>query len=363
MRLLCVMLSVCVLSACSGLTPKQQQMLLQDTPISEAYDFEPLPVGMQGDPELSDGVIEIDGKKSFYKGYQLPYGHGSFVIQLRTYIERSEMGDGFFYPVIEMYDFNMKQIDVLRPQLRFTQFSSNGRYAALPLRLNPEVGFLVIRTEPKLFGQEASYTTAHEGASWSYSVTPFNKRKSANYLPLGRVELLTPDAGFNQPFEKMSGAFWQFSFDRGGEELAVAEDYLPNLTLGGGPIFSVGYAFAIPSRPSSSFRSSIGYSYLSVSDKSGTSYEQQFAVGDLMWVESNQVSSVGIGLTARGAHEFSAGGVKTELDPAWGPKVMVEIRGAMGVSLGVQLSWLDFTDQQGNDIASNQIGFFLSKLY
>ena len=82
-----------------------------------------------------------------------------------------------------------------------------------------------------------------------------------------------------------------------------------------------------------------------------------------MWVESNQVSSVGIGLTARGAHEFSAGGVKTELDPAWGPKVMVEIRGAMGVSLGVQLSWLDFTDQQGNDIASNQIGFFLSKLY
>mgnify|MGYP000220294111 FL=1 len=100
-----------------------------------------------------------------------------------------------------------------------------------------------------------------------------------------------------------------------------------------------------------------------MSDKSGTSYDQQFAVADLMWVESNQVSSIGFGLTFRGAHEFSAAGAKTELDPTWGPKVMVEIRGAMGVSLGVQLSWLDFTDQQGNDTSSNQIGFFLTKLY
>jgi hypothetical protein len=318
---------------------------------------------MQGDPELSDGVIEINGKRSFYKGYALPPRHASFVIQLRTYVESTEVGDGFFYPVIEMYDANMEQIDVLRPQLRFTQFSSDGRYAALPIRLNPEVGYFVIRTEPKLFGQEASYTTSHEGSSWSYSVTPFDKRKSATYLALGKVELLTPDEGFNQPFEKMSGAFWQFSFDRGGEELAIAEDYLPNLTLGGGPIFSLGYAFAIPSRPSSSFRSSIGYSYLSVSDKSGGSHEQQFAVGDLMWVESNQASSIGFGLTFRGAHEYSKSGVKTEFDPTWGPKVMVEIRGSMGVSLGVQLSWLNFTDKQGNEQSSNQIGVFLSKLY
>ncbi len=363
MRVLSVFLCLLFLSACSSLSPIEQQNLLQAAPVSQAYEFEPLPVGMQGDPELSDGVIEIDGKKSFYKGYQLPYGHGSFVIQLRTYIEKTEVGEGFFYPVIETYDANMKQIDVLRPQLRFTQFSSDGRYAAVPIRLNPEIGYFVIRTEPKLFGQEASYTTSHEGASWSYSVTPFNKRKSAAYLALGRVELLTPDEGFNQPFEKMSGTFWQFSFDRGGEELAVAEDYLPNLTLGGGPIFSLGYALAIPQRPSSSFRASLGYSYLSVSDKSGSSHKQQFAVGDLMWVESNLMSSVGIGLTYRGAHEYTTGGVTTEFDPTWGPKVMVEIRGSMGVSLGAQLSWLEFTDEQGNDQSSNQIGLFLAKLY
>lgn len=363
MRVLSVISCLLFLSACSTLTPMEQQSLLKNTAVSSAYEFEPLPVGMQGDPELSDGVIEIDGKKSFYKGYELPQGHGSFVIQLRTYIEKTNIGDGFFYPVVEMYDFNMRQIDVLRPQLRFTQFSSNGRYAALPIRLNPEVGYFIIRTEPKLFGQEASYTTAHEGASWSYSVTPFNKRKSATYLPLGRLELLTPDEGFNQPFEKMSGAFWQFSYDRGGEELAVAEDYLPNLTLGGGPIFSVGYAFAIGSRPSSSLRTSLGFSYLSVSDKSGTSHEQQFAVADMMWVESNQVSSVGLGLTYRGAHKYSVSGTSTDFDPAWGPKVMVEIRGSMGVSLGAQLSWLKFTDEQGNEQSSNQIGLFLNKLY
>lgn len=363
MRFICLMVSVLMLSACSSLSPMEQQNLLQSTPVSNGYQFEPLPVGMQDDPELADGVIEIDGKKSFYKGYKLPSGHGSFVIQLRTYIEKTQVGDGFFYPVIEMYDFDMRQIDVIRPQLRFTQFSSDGRYAALPIRLNPEVGFFIIRTEPKLFGQEASYTTSHEGASWSYSVTPFNKRKSATYLPLGRLELLTPDEGFNQPFEKMSGAYWQFTYDRGGEELAVAKDYLPNLTLGGGPIFSLGYAFAIPSRPSSSLRASLGYSYLSVSAKSGGSHEQQFAAGDLMWVESNQVSSVGIGVTYRGAHKYSASGTTTKFDPTWGPKVMVEIRGSMGVSLGAQLSWLTFTDEQGNEQSSDQIGVFLSKLY
>lgn len=363
MRLLCAVCCVLLLSACSSLSPMEQQVLLKNTPASNGYEFEPLPVGMQGDPELSDGVIEINGKKSFYKGYALPPNHPSFVIQLRTYIENTGVGDGFFYPVIEMYDANMKQIDLLRPQLRFTQFSSEGRYAALPIRLNPEVAYFVIRTEPKLFGQEASYSTAYEGASWSYSVTPFDKRKSATYLPLGKLELLTPDEGFNQPFEKMSGTFWQFAFDRGGEELAVAEDYLPNLTLGGGPIFSLGYAFAIPGRPSSSFRSSLGYSYLSVSDKSGNSHEQQFAVGDLMWVESNQVSSIGFGVTFRAAHKYSKSGVETEYDSTWGPKVMVEIRGSMGVSLGAQLSWLDFTDEQGNKQSSNQVGIFLSKLY
>jgi hypothetical protein len=110
-------------------------------------------------------------------------------------------------------------------------------------------------------------------------------------------------------------------------------------------------------------RASLGYSYLSVSAKSGGSHEQQFAVGDLMWVESNQVSSVGFGLTFRGAHKYSASGVETEFDPTWGPKLMVEIRGSMGVSLGAQFSWLTFTDEQGNKQSSDQIGVFLSKLY
>ena len=364
MRFLCVISCVLLLSACASLTPMEQQKLLQSSPVSNGYEFEPLPAGMQSDPDLSSGVIEINGKKSFYKGYALPKGHSGLLIQLRTYVEKTQIGDGFFYPVIEMYDFKMKQVDVLRPQLRFTQYSSDGRYAALPIRLNPDIGYFVIRTEPKLFGQEASYTTAHEGASWSYSVSPFSKRKSATYLPLGRLELLTPDEGFNRPFEKMSGAFWQFTFDRGGEELATAdESYLPNLTLGGGPIFSVGYAFAVPGRPSSSVRTSLGYSYLSVSDKSGTSHEQKFAVAGLMWVESNQVSSVGFGLTARGAHEYSVSGDTTEIDPTWGPKLMLEIRGSLGVSLGVQFSWLEFTDEHGNDQSSDQIGIFLSKLY
>ncbi|NVK37999.1 MAG: hypothetical protein HWE18_08750 [Gammaproteobacteria bacterium] len=355
--------SIALLGACASLTPMEQQALLSTTPASQQIQFEPLPVGMQGDPNLEDGVIEVAGKKSFYKGYQLPVGHGSFVVQLRTYIDNTPQGDGFFYPVIELYDFDMRQIDVMRPQLRFTQFSSKGRYAALPIRLNPDVGFFVIRTEPKLFGQEASYTTAHEGASWSYSVTPFNKRKAAMYLPLGQLELLTPDEGFAQPFEKMSGAFWQFSFDRGGEELAVAEDYLPNLTLGGGPIFSLGYAFSVPSRPFSSIRASAGYSYLSVSDKDGSSHKQSFMTGDLLWVESNQVSSLGIGVTYRGAHEYTTGGVTTEFDPVWGPKIAAEIRGAMGVSLGAQLSWLSFTDETGEKRSSNQAGIYLIKLY
>jgi len=363
MQRLLIIVCVLFMSACSTLSPVEQQALLSNTPASNAINFEPLPVGMQGDPDLSEGVIEIAGKKSFYRGYELPKGHGSFVIQLRTYIQKTPQGDGFFYPVVELYNYSMEQVDLVRPQLRFTQFSSSGRYAAVPVRLNPDIGYIVIRTEPKLFGQEASYTTDHGGASWSYSVTPFNKRKVATYLPLGHLELLTPDEGFPQPFEKMSGAFWQFSYDRGAKELAVAEDYLPNLTLGGGPIFSLGYAFSVPSRPSSSVRASLGYSYLSASDKSGQSYKQSFAVADLLWVESNQVSSIGFGVTYRGAHAYSQSGNVVEIDPTWGPKVMVEIRGAMGVSIGAQLSWLSFSDEFGNDESSNQVGFFLHKLY
>lgn len=363
MRLLCVVFLSWFLAACSSMSPIEQQSLLQSTPVSSSLKFEPLPVGMQGDPDLSKGVIDVEGKKSFYKAYELEKGHGPMIVQLRTYIESTDVGDGFFYPVVELYDYSMRLVDTLRPQLRFTQLSSDGRYAAIPVQLNPNIGFFIIRTEPKLFGQEASYTTNHEGASWSYSVSPFSKRKSATYLPLGRLELLTPDEGFPQPFEKLSGPFWQFAFDKGGYDLATAEDYLPDLTLGGGPMFSYGYSFAVPSRPSSSIRASLGLGYLSVSDKSGASHSQTFAVSDLLWVESNQVSSLGAGVTFRGAHEYTISGDKFKFDPTWGPKIILEIRGAMGVSLGAQFSWLKFTDQNGTDRTSNQAGFYLTRLF
>jgi len=351
------------LAACSSLTPVDQRNLLNSMPVSQSLNFEPMPFGMQGDPDLTGGVIEIDGRKSFYKAYELPANHPDIVVQLRTYIEKSNEGDGFFYPVVELYDHSFKQLDVIRPQLRFTQISSDGRYAAVPIRLKPEVGSFIIRTEPKLLGQEASYTTNHEGASWSYSVSPFSKRKPASYLPLGQLELLTPDEGFSQPFEKMSGWFWQFAFDKGGESLATTEDYLPDLTLGGGPMFSYGYSFAIPSRPSASVRASLGLSYLSLSDKDGDSHSQFFALSDLLWIESNQVSSIGFGLTFRGAHEYKNENGTFNLDPAFGPKVLIEIRGAMGVSLGAQLSWLTFSDENGNEFSSNQAGLYLTKLY
>lgn len=363
MRPLLLALFSLLLSACASLSPLDQRALLNTTEVSQQLKFEPLPIGMQGDPDLSTGVIEIDGKRSFYKAYEIEKGHASIVIQLRTYIQKTPQGDGFFYPVVELYDYDFEAVGVQRPQLRFTQISSAGRYAAVPIRLNPEVGYIVIRSEPKLFGEEASYTTNHEGASWSYSVSPFSKRKSATYLPLGKLELLTPDEGFPQPFEKLSGAFWQLSYDRGGIKLATAEDYLPNLTLGGGPIFSLGYSFAIPSRPSSSVRASGGFSYLSVNDKSGGSHTQSFFASDLLWVESNHVSSLGVGLTFRGAHKYSAAGIDEEFDPVLGPKLMVEIRGAMGVSLGAQLSSLTFTDKSGKEHTSNQVGFSLTKLY
>ncbi|WP_353347968.1 hypothetical protein [Oceaniserpentilla sp. 4NH20-0058] len=363
MRILLSLVICLSLSACSGLTPIEQRNLLDNTPAKDVLSFEPLPVGMQEDPDLSSGVIDINGKKSFYKAYELPKGHGSFVIQLRTYIQKSEEGDGFFYPVIELYNYAMEQVDIQRPQLRFTQFSSAGRYAAVPVRLNPDIGYVVIRTEPKLFGQEASYTTNHEGASWSYSVSPFSKRKPAAYLPLGHLELLTPDEDFPQPFEKLSGPFWQFAFDKGGYDLATAEDYLPDLTLGGGPMLSMGYSFAVPSRPSSSIRASLGFGYLSVGDKSGASHSQFYGMSDLLWVESNQVSSLGLGLTFRGGHQYTLSGDKYKFDPTFGPKVFAEIRGAMGVSLGAQLSWLTFTRADGEKYTSNQAGIFFTKLY
>ena len=349
------------LTACSTLTPMEQRELLDTQPMQKQYVFEPLPLGLQGSPELETGVIELPGGKSFYKGYSLKKGHGAMSIQLRTYIQHNDEGDGFFYPVVELFDYNLKPIEVIRPQLRFTQLSSQGRYAAIPLTLTRDVGYLVIRTEPKLYGQEASYTTKHQGASWSYSVTPFAKRKPARYLPLGAVELLTPDEGFSRPYEKMSGGFWQVSVNKSGTELASSEDYLPDLTLGAGPEFSLGYAFAISGRPSSSVRTSLGYSYLQLSDN-GT-HEQSFASADLLWVESNHVSSIGFGLTSRFAHEYTLSGNTTEFDPALGPKVLLEIRGSMGVSLGVQAAWLEYKDQAGQSYDGDYVGFYLAKFY
>jgi len=363
MRTLGLFLVSLMMVGCAQLSPIQQEVLLEEVAVDASYQYEALPVGMQGDPDLSDHVIELPAGKSFYKGYSLPKPHGRFAIQLRTYLDRTPVGDGFFYPVVEIRDFNKKIIDIVRPQLRFTQLSPQGRYAAIPIELNPDVGFIVIRTEPKLYGQEASYTTAHQGASWSYSVSPFTKRKPASYLHLGSLELLTPDEGFSRPFEKMSGPYWQFSWGRGGEKLVSGTDIFPSMNLGGGPIMSLGYAWGISGRPSSVIRSSLGLGFYAVEDSDGDMHTQYFAASDLLWVESNQVSSLGIGLDVRAGHVYENDGVEAKFDPAWGPKVIVEIRGAMGVSLGAYMSWLTFTDEQGEEFGSNQFGLYLSRLY
>jgi len=358
-----VLFAALLLAGCSQLTVKQQMDTLEQQAIDEVYQFEALPTGMQGDPELNEHVINLPAGKSFYKGYQLPLGHSRMIVQLRTYIHKTEIGEGFFYPVIDIFDFNGKLIESKRPQLQFTQLSSTGRYAAVPLELGREVSRFVIRTEPKLYGEAASYSTQHQGSSWSYSVTPFSKRKAASYLPLGKLELLTPDEGFVQPFEKMSGPYWQLSMGRSEKTLASAEDYLPNLTLGGGPALSFGYSWAVSGRPSSSIRSSLGASYYSLGSSGNSTHTQSFLTSDLLWVESNHVSSLAFGLTAVGAHTYKGAGVESEFDPTFGPKIAVEIRGSMGVSLGAYMSWMTFKDEVGNEFDGDQVGLYLMRLY
>ena len=363
MRFTALFFTLIVLGGCAQLTPRGQMSLLQSTAISEQYAFEQLPAGMQGNPDLSEQVIELPSGKSFYKGYELAAGHRAFVVQLRTYIEKSQRGDGFFYPVIELFDAQRQRIKVVRPQLRFTQVSAEGRYAVVPLQITRDVASFVIRTEPKLYGQEASYTKQHSGASWSYSVSPFTKRHAASYLALGQLELLTPDEGYSSPFEKISGPFWLFSHQKGAHKLASGEQYLPDLTLGGGPKLSLGYAYGVAGRPGSSVRASLGASYYAVTDSAGVNHRQQGLSGDLLWVESNQVSSLGFGITANSGLSYHKSGTTVEYEDNWGPKLVLEIRGAMGVTLGVQVSWLEFEDQQGNKINSDQLGFYLARFY
>lgn len=357
------LLSLLILSGCAQLTPLQQEALLTDAQVDAQYEYVELPYGMQGDPDLSEHVIELPAGKSFYRAYELPKGHGRFNVQLRTYLDRTVLGDGFFYPVVELRGYDQKVIEIVRPQLRFTQLSPDGRYAAIPIELNPDVGYFVIRTEPKLYGQDASYTTAHQGASWSYSVSPFAKRKPARYLHLGTLELLTPDEGFARPYEKMSGAYWQFAMGRGNETLVKSKEFFPSMTLGGGPIMSLGYAWGVSGRPSSTVRTSIGLGYYGLEGNDGETHSQYFLASDILWVESNHMSSLGFGLDVRGAHTYDAGGESVSYKPAWGPKVILEIRGELGVSLGSYFSWLSFEDDAGNKTSSNQIGFYLTRLY
>ncbi len=362
MRLVSVLLIFFALSGCAQMSAQSQKGLLDSVVSSDQYLFEPLPMGMQGDPSIEEQVIELPSGKSFYKGYSLLKGHAGLNIQLRTYIQKSQLGDGFFYPVIEFFDFNLKQIEVLRPQLRFTQLSPGGRYAAVPLQITRDVGYMVIRTEPKLYDQEASYTKQHQGSSWSYSVSPFAKRLPASYLRLGSLELLTPDEGMTRPFEKLSGPYWQITFQKGDETVASAGDFIPDMTLGGGPSFSLGYSFAVPGRPSASIRTALGASYYTLNNSAGD-FEQSGLMGDLLWVESNQVSSIGLGLTVNAEHSLRQAGVTTNYKTTWGPKVLLEMRGAMGVSVGAHLSWLTFESDQGEETRSNQIGIYFIRLY
>ena len=352
-----------LLGACSSLSVQEQRSLLVNSPADDVVQFKPLPTGNTGGIDLEDKVIEIKSGRSFYQAYALEPGHPAFYVQLRTYIERTSEGDGFFYPVIDLLDANKKRLKQIKPQLRFTQQGTEGRYAAVPLHLTRDVAFVVIRTDPKLYEQEASYTTKHEGASWSYSVSPFDKRYPAKYLPLGNVELLTPDTGYNVPFEKLSGPYWQVAIAQGGSKLASTDDFLPDLTLAGGPSFSLGYAWAVPSRPFSTIRTQMGYSYYTAQGESGADYTQKYMTADALWVESNQVSSIGFGLTHTNLHTWETGDGEISYDPSTGAKLILEIRGSMGVTIGAQLSWMDFTDENGDSQRSNAWGIYFNSFF
>ncbi|EAT13560.1 hypothetical protein HF888_08970 [Bermanella marisrubri] len=362
MRFLFVLVFLAIVSGCSSVSYMDQMTSLDRAQPHDEYQYEDLPLGMQDDPGITEKVINIDGSRSFYQAYALPPRRGTLILQLRTYLlSGSGQHAGYFYPVIELQDRNKETYEIIKPQLRFTQLSSEGRYAAVPLTLSEKAAYLVIRTEPKLYGQEASYSTKHSGASWSYSVSPFNEVEPAEYLPAGKLELLTPEKGFSQPFERMKGPFWQLGYARSKEVLVEAGDFTPNLSLGAGPELDYGYALPVYGRPSSTIRASLGGSYYQLSD-SGT-HRQIYAKAELLWVESNQVSSLGFGITSRFAHEYETPDVTYEFESTFGPKLFVEIRGEMGAAIGAHISWLEYEDQFGNETSATQTGFYFTKLY
>lgn len=363
LRILFSILLLVGLTACAQMTPKQSfDQLAQKTADTE-YQYSELPLGFHGFLELEKHVIALPTGKSYYAAYQLPKTRSGYYLQLRTYIQKTQKDAAYFYPVVEYRDKNRKLIETVKSQLRFTQQSSDGLYAAIPLQITPEVRYLVIRSEPKLFGQEASYSTANAGASWSYSATPFDKSKPATYVPYGGVELLTPDAGQSQPFERLTGPYWQVTLQQGSARLAKTDPYIPDVTLAGGPILSVGYAFKIPGRPFGAVRTQVGYGYYSMEDKNGFSNTEEFMTADALWVESNQVASLGLGITYTDAHTWQHAGQKTDFKATIGPKLIIEMRGAMGVTLGAGLSWMTYQTEDGDSQRNNQWSLSLSKFF
>ncbi len=125
-KYLVVLLAALLLAGCSQLTVKQQMATLEQQAIDEVYQFEALPTGMQGDPELDGRVINLPAGKSFYKGYQLPLGHSRMIVQLRTYIHKTEVGEGFFYPVVDIFDFNGKLIESKKTSVTVYTIKFNG---------------------------------------------------------------------------------------------------------------------------------------------------------------------------------------------------------------------------------------------
>ncbi|MCP5334880.1 MAG: hypothetical protein H7A08_04200 [Oceanospirillaceae bacterium] len=363
LRILFSVVLVCGLSACAQITPKQSFATLAALPADKDYQYEDLPFGYHGFLDLDEHVIALPSGNSYYAAYALPKTRGGYYLQLRTYIQKTAKGDGYFYPVIELRDQNKKLIETVKTQLRFTQQSRDGLYAAIPIQVTAATRYIVIRSEPKLFGQEASYSTDNQGATWSYTASPFDKSKPATYLPFGGVELLTPDAGQSVPFEKLTGPYWQFSLQQGTARLAKTDQYIPDVTLAGGAIFSLGYALKIPGRPFGSLRTQVGLGYYSMEDKDGFSNTEQFTTADALWVESNQVASLGLGVTYTGSHTWQHAGDEVQFEAALGPKMIIEMRGAMGVTLGAGFSWMTYKTKDGDSQRNNQWSISLTRFF
>lgn len=290
--------------------------------------------------------------------YELP-----LYAQARNLILTSSVqNDKLFYPIVLLLSDQLDVLQEIKKEIRLTNKEAKKVSMRVNITVEPQVKYLVITTDPSLFGKSIEYRKHMAG------MMPIYSGNSIIYIPTrGTIDtteinfssnaalyLALPHQDEYEPVKKQQGLFYDVGASFGGEKVA-ANPKGDNYNAGSGAIMSVGYGFPLSTLRGWTVRTSFGLRY------QGGEGESQGIITQAAILYSTRYINLGAGIYGDLANSIKdIEDRETKFENAFGPALIAEWRASAQVDFGLKYIFMDYQTKQGVAYKGNKAVVYIN---